>query len=272
MAACTPLSGAVLRAGPLKVTYLFETDNDYFVVCRYRQLSLRSPAMQASVGLEFAYRVDLGPVPCFGSDGRLIHAFSGSQWVMYSFLHGPVLASLPQLIDVYEALGGIAAAWHSSSCKCEAVGWSLLDSLDLPFVPEAVKSKAKQVLADCSSPVLLHGDLNATNIVLTPKLKAIDFDEAGMGPPELDLAIALGYINTCEEDVSACFEAILRGYGHSASDAFAEAVANLTTLIPWYFMASMVRSFGPSVVTPSTVSTVLSQYSFLCRSLSSRTE
>ena len=98
-------------------------------------------------------------------------------------------------------------------------------------------------MKDCQT-ALLHGDLHLGNIIETEiGPKCIDFDESGIGAPEMDLAIALAYVNTDLEEFSACREQLLKGYvlkGGSINKPFLNVC---TVLAPLYVSEKQINIF-----------------------------
>lgn len=68
-----------------------------------------------------------------------------------------------------------------------------------------------------SKDTILHGDPHAGNLIRSTdkKLIFIDFEYSGTGPIELDLGIALSYVNTTPIEVRDCASALLDAYGLS---------------------------------------------------------
>ncbi len=153
------------------------------------------------------------------------------------------------LVETYGRLGEIAANLHSIQLAHELRRHpELADRLCNAVVPKGVREGIQRALAGKSRQCLLHGDLNASNVVLARFPIAIDFDDCGVGVPELELAISLGYVNTSPCDIRDCFQSMVSRYTAQNFDLDVQTLGRLCGYIPWYLAASQYANMPPEKV------------------------
>ena len=176
------------------------------------------------------------PHPIENIDGdfytSILHDASGRMFhcVLYSWILGEELEDEPTDEQLY-ALGAAMATMH-----LVAPGFTLPDSSVLPTFDDplwwtedfllseksvleteardlisqalsAIKSGVAKFYADVT-PMLIHADMHGGNVLWHEgSLSVIDFDDCGLGLPLQDLATALYYLDTPEQDA-----AFRRGY------------------------------------------------------------
>ena len=168
-------------------------------------------------------------------------------------------SDLETVSSYFERLGAIAASMHS-----QAAAWDVPDAFtrhsfdvegfvgkrpfwgrfwELPQLkPEQTKLmlKARDVIATTLASYrkpketysMIHGDLHMQNLIVGEQgLHVIDFDDAGFGWHQYDLATAL-HEYSGHKEYSAIVSALLKGYrNHRALDAEAEASLPMFLLI-----------------------------------------
>jgi Ser/Thr protein kinase RdoA (MazF antagonist) len=160
----------------------------------------------------------VAPVPVCGS---LVHSFR--EWLVTatSFIDGDRLEESNTAHS--ELLGESLAGLHRSMREAPAV--------DMPRVA-ALSSDAGHWGRSAESDQLLHGDFNASNLVLTDAgIRIFDFDDCGYGPIEFDVANAIymvGFDLWVTEGSMATLgafrSAFLAGYSRSSDRTFEDAI------------------------------------------------
>lgn len=176
------------------------------------------------------------PKPQMRLDGGFVsqvwHEASGRvlDCVVYSWLDGVEPGDEPTIEQVY-AMGVAMARLHEESVGFEfsaeaelpayndfywgAVDYLLGDASELSSqeksLVQAAKNRIEQVLAELYSqaePQPIHADLHSWNVMwFEGELAVFDFDDAGIGLPVQDLANALYYLDTPDQE-----QALLDGY------------------------------------------------------------
>lgn len=174
--------------------------------------------------------------PIANKDGLCIttlsHPHSGRELncILYSWLDGEEVGDEPSLEQLH-ALGQAMARMHASSKDFVLPSDSVLPSFQDPFWETEdflLSNKSRLELADKelvakafvriiaetdalfaeNSPQIIHADLHGWNMKWhNNQLSIFDFDDSGIGLPIQDLATALYYLDTPEQD-----EALLNGY------------------------------------------------------------
>lgn len=174
--------------------------------------------------------------PIFNRQGEFITALPHESTqrvlnsVVYSWLDGDDLGDEPTEQQLH-ALGRTMALLHSSS-----INVALPEDAALPLYSDVLWSTRNRLLSDDSvltdadkvlvsgafhqietvidrlyahtSPQLIHADLHCWNVKWHEgQLSVLDFDDCGIGLPIQDIATALYYLDTPEQDV-----ALLAGY------------------------------------------------------------
>ncbi|MGR5296235.1 DUF6895 family protein [Vibrio mediterranei] len=85
-----------------------------------------------------------------------------------------------------------------------------------------------------TSTKILHGDTHVENVVGLEQPKLIDFEHSGFGMPELDLGLAISYVNTNESERVGCLSSILSGYKKVNPNICTEKVRAAAVLAPIY--------------------------------------
>lgn len=240
------VSGTVVHAGRVKETLLLECDGppqggaELWIVCRYRGDQAGQAACErAARGLDAAAQAGLGPDRLISGRPSPCCQQSGFWWTGYRYLDGPMAWDQRPLPVIYYDLGTFAAQWHR---RTPLTGTEAPLAERLPLLveqPEDVRH-ALALLAEAGPEVLLHGDINASNLVRCPAgavLRAIDFDDVGRGPALLDLALTLGYVNTTPEDLRACCDSLLTGYHTAGGQVSRAQVIAFAPSVPWYMAA-----------------------------------
>ena len=150
--------------------------------------------------------------------------------VLYSWLPGSELEDEPELIQL-KALGEAMAQMHvvarefqlpadSNLPELDDVMWwtedfllsekSVLDQESKELISQTLKvigTHIKSLYAG-ATPIVIHADLHGGNVLWNVDLLSVlDFDDAGIGLPVQDLATAIYYLDTPEQD-----EALREGY------------------------------------------------------------
>jgi len=188
--------------------------------------------------VHFLENVDgiLTPRPIANRFGKFVttvaHAHSGQELncILYSWLDGEEVGDEPTL-EQLRALGQAMARMHASSKDFVLPSDSAFPSFQDPFWETEdflLSDKSKLELADKelvvkafvrivaetdalfaeNSPQIIHADLHGWNMKWhNNQLSIFDFDDSGIGLPIQDIATALYYLDTPEQD-----EAMLNGY------------------------------------------------------------
>jgi hypothetical protein len=265
MSGITPRMGTKIHEGAAKTTYLIEGRDNLYVACRYGPgKDGRRLCSRAAAGVDAAAAAGLGPRPLHAGKSPVIRS-ENRWWTGYVFIDGPALWGDRSLRDTYRVIGAFAAAWHAR-CSSDGRHRRAVSRFEAPVIPPEIRARALAATG-ASQQLFLHGDLNASNIILTPAPRAVDFDEIGFGPPELDLAIALGYVNTSPEDLGGCFHALLRGYREAGGVADAGSVKSLAEIIPWYMAASHQERLGEQPLPPGGLEAAAAQAEMIAAAL-----
>lgn len=161
---------------------------------------------------------------------RLDAADRSLNCVMYSWIDGEELGDEPTEEQLF-ALGAAMAQMHHATQSYELPAGAKLPQLDdffwgtndmlfsesseldrvtqevLQLGVEAINEIVKELYRN-ASPILIHADLHGWNVMWNQGvLTVFDFDDCGIGLPIQDLATALYYLDTPEQD-----EALKRGY------------------------------------------------------------
>ena len=178
----------------------------------------------------------LTPRPIANRFGKFVttvaHAHSGRELncILYSWLDGEEVGDEPTLEQLH-ALGQAMARMHASSKDFVIPSDSTLPSFQHPFWEtedfllsdkskldswdkDLIKAAFKKITAGTDSlysreiPQIIHADLHGWNMKWhNNQLSIFDFDDSGVGLPIQDIATALYYLDTPEQD-----EAMLNGY------------------------------------------------------------
>lgn len=123
-------------------------------------------------------------------------------------------------------MAGARAHWGDWQAAVRSVG-------DRAVIAHAVAEAAARLAASRATPLLVHSDLRAANVVRRPDgvLVPIDFDDAGFGLAMLDLAGSLSFLEHAE-GVPEAMAAWLRGYaqGGLLRDGEVESIWPLVVL------------------------------------------
>ena len=176
------------------------------------------------------------PTPISTLDDQYIvsglHADSGQTLygVMYSWLEGEELGDEPTLSQLHEVGRAMATLHQESAVFALSAGAALPTFNDFFWGTEDFLFSDKSVLSDAdrasiqqahdlimkftidlyqNSPVhIIHADMHGWNLMWNEgQLSIFDFDDCGYGVEAQDLAVALYYLDTPEQD-----EALLNGY------------------------------------------------------------
>lgn len=174
--------------------------------------------------------------PITSSEGSLFvsiqheHSARDLHCVLYSWLPGSELEDEPELIQL-KALGEAMAQMHlagrdfqlpadSNLPLLDDVMWwtedfllskrSVLDQEAKDLVSHTLRvidSHIKSLYVE-ATPIVIHADLHGGNVLWdVNSLSVLDFDDSGIGLPVQDLATAIYYLDTPEQD-----EALREGY------------------------------------------------------------
>lgn len=154
--------------------------------------------------------------------------------VLYSWLPGSELEDEPELVQI-RALGAAMAQMHVVAGDFQLPADSNLPSLDhvmwwtedfllseKSVLDQASKDLVRQTLQVIdnhvktlyvgATPIVIHADLHGGNVLWdVNSLSVLDFDDSGIGLPVQDLATAIYYLDTPEQD-----EALREGYSSVA--------------------------------------------------------
>ena len=177
------------------------------------------------------------PHPLENRDGNfytsILHEESGRMFhcVLYSWILGEELEEEPQDEEQLSALGAAMATMHLAAQSFELPEGSSLPTFDDPLwwtedfllsEKSVLDAEAKDLIGRALSeiksgvakfyangtPILIHADMHGGNALwYEGSLSVIDFDDCGFGFPVQDLATALYYLDTPEQDA-----AFRRGY------------------------------------------------------------
>ena len=240
LAGLEAVSGTLMHKGREKTSYLLESEAGFFVVSGYelnREKHIQSRVEAIMSAMAWASRRNISPQP-LTIDGRFTHLSERHIWAGYAFVDGSLLMQSRSPVEIYGRLGEVAATLHSSWSPDELRSPPELgDRLRNTVVPEGVREGIQRALSGRSSKRLLHGDLNASNVVLAGFPMVIDFDDCGIGIPELELAISLGYVNTSPADIRNCFQSMVSRYIAQSPDLDLKILGKLCGYIPWYLAA-----------------------------------
>lgn len=151
--------------------------------------------------------------------GRMFHC------VLYSWLEGEELEDEPTDDQLF-ALGAAMATMHEIAPRFTLPVGANLPTYDHPLwwtddfllsdksvlnaEAKSLISQALSVIKSCvdklyvdSKPILIHADMHGGNVLWHQgKLSVIDFDDSGFGLPLQDLATAMYYLDTPEQDAA----------------------------------------------------------------------
>ena len=154
--------------------------------------------------------------------------------VLYSWLPGSELEDEPELVQI-KALGAAMAQMHVVARDFQLPDDSNLPSLDhvmwwtedfLLSEKSVLDQESKDLVGQTlqvidnhikslyvgSTPIVIHADLHGGNVLWdVNSLSVLDFDDSGIGLPLQDLATAIYYLDTPEQD-----EALREGYSSVA--------------------------------------------------------
>jgi Ser/Thr protein kinase RdoA (MazF antagonist) len=158
------------------------------------------------------------------------HSVRDLHCVLYSWLPGSELEDEPELIQL-KALGEAMAQMHLVARDFQLLADSNLPLLDdvmwwtedfLLSQKSVLEQEAKDLVSQTlrvidshikslyvgATPIVIHADLHGGNVLWdVNSLSVLDFDDAGIGLPVQDLATAIYYLDTPEQD-----EALRAGY------------------------------------------------------------
>ena len=207
------------------------------------RININSPRSAENIRAEVAWvhfleNVDgiLTPRPIANRFGKFVttvaHAHSGRELncIVYSWLDGEEVGDEPTLEQLH-AVGQAMARMHASSKdfvlpsdstlpSFQDSFWetedfllsdkSKLNSQDKDLIAAAFKEiiSRTDALYSRENPQIIHADLHGWNMKWhNDQLSIFDFDDSGIGLPIQDIATALYYLDTPEQD-----EALLNGY------------------------------------------------------------
>ena len=207
------------------------------------RININSPRSAENIRAEVAWvkfleNVDgiLTPRPIANRSGRFVttvaHARSGRELncILYSWLDGEEVGDEPTLEQLH-ALGQAMARMHTSSKDFVLPSDAALPSFQDPFwetedfllsdksklegtEKDLISAAFKKITAGTDAlysrekPQIIHADLHGWNMKWhNNQLSIFDFDDSGIGLPIQDIATALYYLDTPEQD-----EAMLNGY------------------------------------------------------------
>ena len=211
------------------------------------RININSPRTAENLKAEIAWvhflaedgRVNV-PVPIANRDGgfhtSIFHESSQRtlNCVLYSWLDGEELGDEPT-VEQLKKLGSAMATLHLSSKSFQLPAGCALPSLRDPMwetdpyllsAESVLDAEARQLIAQAidvirdeserlfalSTPQVIHADLHGWNVMWNQdEVSLFDFDDCGIGIPLQDLATAIYYLDTPEQD-----EAIKEGYSSVA--------------------------------------------------------
>ena len=211
------------------------------------RININSPRTAENLKAEIAWvhflaedgRVNV-PVPIANRDGgfhtSIFHESSQRtlNCVLYSWLDGEELGDEPT-VEQLKKLGSAMATLHLSSKSFQLPAGCALPSLRDPMwetdpyllsAESVLDAEARQLIAQAidvirdeserlftlSTPQVIHADLHGWNVMWhQDEVSLFDFDDCGIGIPLQDLATAIYYLDTPEQD-----EAIKAGYSSVA--------------------------------------------------------
>jgi Ser/Thr protein kinase RdoA (MazF antagonist) len=174
--------------------------------------------------------------PIMSTEGNLFvsirheHSVRELHCVLYSWLPGSELADEPEMIQL-KALGEAMAQMHLVAKDFQLPGDSNLPVLDdvmwwtedfLLSEKSVLDQESKDLVSQTlrvidshikslyvgATPIVIHADLHGGNVLWdVNSLSVLDFDDSGIGLPVQDLATAIYYLDTPEQD-----EALREGY------------------------------------------------------------
>ena len=216
------------------------TDGQLFAL----RINTNSPRTPENLRAEIAFvrylaedgRVKV-PHPIENREGNfytsILHEASGRMFhcVLYSWILGEELEEEPQDEQQLSALGAAMATMHLAVEGFDLPEGSSLPTFDDPLwwtedfllsEKSVLDAEAKDLISRALSaiksgvakfyasetPILIHADMHGGNVLwYENSLSIIDFDDCGFGFPLQDLATALYYLDTPEQDA-----ALRRGY------------------------------------------------------------
>ena len=207
------------------------------------RININSPRSAENIRAEVAWvkfleNVDgiLTPRPIANRSGKFVttvtHAHSGRELncILYSWLDGEEVGDEPTLEQLH-ALGQAMARMHASSKDFVLPSDAALPSFQDPFwetedfllsdkskldsgEKDLISAAFKKIISRTDAlysrenPQIIHADLHGWNMKWHDnQLSIFDFDDSGIGLPIQDIATALYYLDTPEQD-----EAMLNGY------------------------------------------------------------
>lgn len=254
-------SGLKVAHNNSKVTYIFDAADGTYIVAQHSDRSSHVQLRSIQVGMDLASQKRLSPEPLpFPHGSRL----SG-----YRYVFGHDLTRCETLNEIYREIGSFSAKLHSLDSSTIMEARDLVDTFRSVDLPDWISQSVEGVTREANR-VFLHGDLNASNLIRTAEgIVAIDFDECGCGPPELDLAIALGYVNTDECDWLTCFSTLANSYIEGGGKLDFRRLAVLSTLAPFYMLATSIRSSQQRVDVGILLETAAAQHQKIVSAISS---
>ncbi len=207
------------------------------------RININSPRSAENIRAEVAWvkfleNVDgiLTPRPIANRSGKFVttvtHAHSGRELncILYSWLDGEEVGDEPTLEQLH-ALGQAMARMHASSKDFVLPSDAALPSFQDPFwetedfllsdkskldsgEKDLISAAFKKIISRTDAlysrenPQIIHADLHGWNMKWhNNQLSIFDFDDSGIGLPIQDIATALYYLDTPEQD-----EAMFNGY------------------------------------------------------------
>jgi len=216
-------------------TFRVESNDDQLFALRININSPRTPEnLKAEVSwvnhLYLSGRVKVAkPIASFQGDlfasVRVTHSARDLHCVLYSWLPGSELEDEPELVQI-KALGEAMAQMHvvardfqlpadSNLPSLDHVMWwtedfllsdkSVLDQVSRDLVSQTlhvIEAHIKSLYVG-ATPIVIHADLHGGNVLWAQDaLSVIDFDDSGTGLPAQDLATAIYYLDTPEQDAA----------------------------------------------------------------------
>lgn len=225
-----PKSAGPIEGGWENSSYLVAAVEGRFVATVLQRRGLAEAEARAGFLCQLSLLGLPVPAPRRVSEGGWALSHDGKPVVVSSFVAGTCGRPLEagQLFD----LGALLARVHGSEASCEAPPSVRLEARDLAWLEDRSEDDAfvrwaleryedlAPAVADEDRRVPTHGDPFGDNIVVTAggELVLIDWDDAGLDLPEVDLGMAiLAHCDSNGLDLSRA-EALLEGYRSAGSD------------------------------------------------------
>ncbi|WP_062270528.1 phosphotransferase family protein [Endozoicomonas arenosclerae] len=234
-----------VRKKEKELAFLVNAQKQTFAVSKY---AMNSPAIQQTYQCQqFLASQNLTAPLLFHSHPDL----TGESWSIREYLEGELWLKQynQRLPEGYYQLGKLAARLHTRRPDNlpSAINQHWIDTLRQTEVHD---TRLEQVIKtfletmQTATETLLHGDLHLGNVIETNNgPQFIDFDECGLGAPEMDLAIALAYVNTDLEEFRICKEKIIQGYIEAGGKVSQTLLNCCIILAPVYVSEKQIAVF-----------------------------